>query len=513
MFNTLGRITDTYRIPLIAIWLIVAVAMVVLVPAFETNDDQTAFLPSDAPSLVSQQVQQNYFPSGTNSGSVLFVFDAGDGNQITSAENYAIIESINTWLMSEEAPSGIMGVQSAVAFPDLEARFTSENGQVTMIIANLSNEVVANNPAETIDTLRLAINDMLPEDVTVYLTGETAIFSEYESVINDTVGIISVVTPVFVVIILLLIYRSPVSVFISLFAITLAYIVVNGVVGILVNNGTMSVSGTTMTLLMTIMLGSGTDYCLFLINRFREEMVENDDSSTATRTTVRRIGEIISGSAGTTTTGFLAMTTAQLGLFNTSGPVLAMGIVASLLAGLTLTPAILSLLGRRAFWPTTLKASKPTVYHRWTSRMVARRPLPVALVIVAIMAPFAIYGVTMDVNYDSLSDMPEDAEAVQGFRVLEDQIGAGNLQPITAMTVIEDGGLLEETARLSAEIEALDGVDAVFSATQPIGVATSYSWTHPYRQSTFRSRRYVHATRRRCPCTNRRTTSHVPRLF
>lgn len=469
MFKTLGKLTDQYRIQFIVLWLAIAVALVIFVPPVETNDDQTAFLPSDSPSIVSGNILQTHFPSNAQGGSVIFVFDAGEGNQITADENLAVVDNISMWLLSEDAPEGITQVQSPTLIPQLADRFISPNGQLAMMNVDLSNDAVANNPGELVEELRAYVEEVRPENLAVYLTGETAIFSDYETVINDTVGIISTITPIFVVIILLLIYRSPVSVFVSLFVIGVAYMVVSGIVGILVDNDVLTVSGTTMTLLLTIMLGSGTDYCLFLINRYREELANGADTHQATHTMVHRIGEIISGSAGTTTTGFLAMTTAQIGLFNTSGPVLAIGIVMSLLAGLTLTPAILSLLGKRAFWLTTIKPSKPTFFHKWSSRMVARRPLPVALVIIAVMLPFAIHGAGMETTYDSLSDMPEDVESVEGFRALEEQLGAGNLQPITAMTVLDSDNLLGETARLSAEIEALDGVASVLSATQPLG--------------------------------------------
>ena len=121
-----------------------------------------------------------------------------------------------------------------------------------------------------------------------------------------------------------------------------------------------TVSDTAVMLLIVVMYGAGTDYCLFLISRFREEMADTGRSRhAATGDTVHHVGESISSSAGTVIVGFMAMAFAQLGLFNTTGPTLAVGVIVRLLAGLTLTPALLGLLGQRAFWPGRARHRAP----------------------------------------------------------------------------------------------------------------------------------------------------------
>ena len=141
-------------------------------------------------------------------------------------------------------------------------------------------------------------------------------------------------TIVLVVVLLLVIYRSPVSPLIPLSAVTVAYLIARGIVAYLGDN-VMTITSYANVMVVVVMYGAGTDYCLFLISRFREELADYHNVRRATAETVGRVGETITSSAGTIFVGFMAMVFAEMGVFNTSGPALAIGIVLSLLAGLT----------------------------------------------------------------------------------------------------------------------------------------------------------------------------------
>ena len=124
----------------------------------------------------------------------------------------------------------------------------------------------------------------------------------------------------------------------------------------------------------------------------------------ATAETVGRVGETITSSAGTIFVGFMAMVFAEMGVFNTSGPALAIGIVLSLLAGLTFVPALLATLGERAFWrawPCTATGR----FYGATSQFLSARPL-VTVIVICDPAALAVYGVKQRASYDLLGDLP-----------------------------------------------------------------------------------------------------------
>jgi RND superfamily putative drug exporter len=160
---------------------------------------------------------------------------------------------------------------------------------------------------------------------------------------------------------------------------------------------------------------------------------------------------------------------AKLGLFNTTGPTLAIGVIVSLLAGLTLTPSLLGILGERAFWPAKAQHRAAGALYKRTSEWVSSRPLMTILIIVVIMAPFAYHGSGMKVTYDFLADLPGNTESVAGFRALENHIGAGEMQPLTAVAIFNEGDLLANVENLTRQLEEVKGVAAVRSATQPLG--------------------------------------------
>jgi RND superfamily putative drug exporter len=469
MFQTISRFTDRYRTPLLIGWIAVAVLITILAPNFDdvATNDQSDFLPDDAPSIAGQQLVAEYFPEQIQKGNITIVFDAGDGEKITASENMGFIGDFSSWLVSDEGPEGIRSVQSPTLIPEAASAFISPDEQLAIVALSLSItddvKIVA-----LIDEIGERL-DTAPNGVHSYQTGQSAIFADYNETITETVDRTLFVTLALVIVILLVIYRSPVSPFVPLSVVTIAYLIARGIVASLGDAGVFTVSGTAGMLLIVVMYGSGTDFCLFLINRFREEMSKRDDPHHAVRNTVRHVGESITSSAGTTTTGFLAMATAQLGLFNNTGPTLAIGIVVGLLAGLTLTPSMLGLLGQRTFWPGKATKRETSTFYKRTSQMVSSRPLLTIGIIVLVMAPFAIYGTGQTASYDTLTDLPDDLASVKGFRLLEEHIGAGNLQPLTVVTELDGDDLLGKIETLTADLQAVDGVSVVRSASQPLG--------------------------------------------
>jgi uncharacterized membrane protein YdfJ with MMPL/SSD domain len=469
MFAAIARFADRYRFPLLAGWVALAVAITFIAPNLDdvTSNDQSDFLPDDAASFKAAQLVENYFPWLKQGPTAVLVFDAGAGQPISSPENMAFIAQISDWLAGPDKPEYVEAVLSPTLNPEAAARLIAQDGQIGMVTIS-----VGTSEHDEQATLLDEIGEKLesaPASLKVYRTGEVAINREYNETLTESVDRTVFVTLALVILILLMIYRSPVSPFIPLFVVTVAFMIARGMVAWLAES-VFTVSDTATMLLIVVMYGAGTDYCLFLISRFREEMAEQNDSRLAVRRTVQHVGESISSSAGTVITGFVAMAFAQLGLFNTTGPTLAVGVIVSLLAGLTLTPALLGLLGQRAFWPGRAQHRASGALYKRTSQWVSSRPLLVIVVIVAMMAPLAYYGSRLQITYDWLADMPEDAESIEGFRLLEDHIGAGEMQPLTAAAVFEEGDLVSQAADLTAQLEAVDGVAVVRSANQPLGM-------------------------------------------
>jgi RND superfamily putative drug exporter len=436
VFARLGSFAVRFRWFIIAAWVVVALVLILVAP--NINDvavsDQRAFLPSSAPSLDANEMVNKYFPDRVSPSSAVLVVDAGAGRRVDEGPASDFVAQLTTWLSGPAAPAAVNQVWSpSLGDEQTRAGLTSEDKQVALILVRFSavgTEPVTKTAVAEIQT-RL---DKAPGDLQVYMTGDGPILDAYNSSSKDSMDSTTWITIVLVVVILLLIYRSPVSPIIPLVTIALAYLISRSVVALL-GAHTLTVSMYTNVFLIVVLFGAGTDYCLFLISRFREEMADVNKPAPAVKTTVRAVGEVIASSAGTVIVGLATMTAAELGLYNTTGPSIAIGVAIALLAGLTLTPAMLCILGDQAFWPRKARHMKEAgVWHAWAGKVV-KRPIVALLVPVIVLVPLAVYGGGLVRDFDLLGDLPKDNEVRQGFDVLAAHLGPGTMQPLNVLAI------------------------------------------------------------------------------
>jgi RND superfamily putative drug exporter len=480
MFARLGSFAVRCRWWIIVAWVAVAVALTLTAPNIDdvAVSDQRAFLPDSAPSLDANQMLETYFPDRVSPSSAVLVVDAGPGRRVDSGPAASFIDDLGAWLTGPDAPEAVDQVFSPRVGDDLtRASLTSEDGQVALLLVRFTK--VGTEPATK--EAMAAIDgrlDEAPSGVRAYMTGDGPILGAYGANTKGSVDSTTWITIVLVVVILLLIYRSPISPLIPLFTITIAYLISRGVVAFLGAHA-LTISMYTNVFLIVVLFGAGTDYCLFLISRFREEMAGASTSGPAVKTTVRAVGATIASSAGTVIVGLAMMTAAELGLYNTSGPSLAISVALTLLAGLTLTPAILAVLGHYSFWPRRARPLRETgVWHAWACKVV-NRPLVALVVPAVVLIPLAVYGGGLARDFDMLGDLSKDNEARKGFDILAEHMGAGAMQPLNVI-VLDDVGLdnasgLKRTQELGATLAELPGVALVRSFTSSLPDADTLS--------------------------------------
>jgi RND superfamily putative drug exporter len=400
----------------------------------------------------------------------MVLVDAGAEGDVHDADVWAFIAELEAWLNSNDAPHNVSQAIGPTSMPDFADKLISPDNRIALVGVGLST-IADTKPTE--DAVA-AIDDWLKENVSpgikTYQSGEAALSAQAEESALTTMDRTLWITIVLVIVALLVIYRSPISPLIPLFAVTVALFVTIGIVALLAECGVIAVLTEVQTILVAVMYGAGTDYCLFLISRFREEMANEHSIDKATKHTVHMVGETISSSAGTVFVGFMSLVFAEMGTFRSAGPMLAIGIVISLLSGLTLVPALLATLGNRAFWPARARHRSSGRFYELTSKLVSSRPLLTILLITVIMAPFSVYGLSRDLNYDMVSELPKEIPSVKGYHLLQEHMGGGVLFPLTV--VVTDRGpdaMATEIVRLTDELYALDGVTDVRSLHTPLG--------------------------------------------
>jgi RND superfamily putative drug exporter len=436
MFARLGLFATRFRWHIMAAWIIVAAVLTLLAPNINevAVSDQRAYLPAAAPSLDANAVVAKYFPDRVSPSSAVLVFDAGSGGTVEQGPASQAIAAVTSWLTGPDAPAAVDTTLSPTnADPLTKASLVSQDKQVGLIFVRF-------NAVGTTPETKAAMNAIseklgkLGTGVTAWMTGDGPILGAYGSSTKGSVDSTTWITIVLVIVILLLIYRSPVSPVIPLVTISVAYLISRGIVALLGAHA-LTISMYTNVFLIVVLFGAGTDYCLFLISRFREEMADNHQSGPAATRTVRAVGETIASSAGTVIVGLAMMTFAELGLYNTSGPSIAIGVAIALLAGLTLTPAMLCILGDRSFWPRRARHMKEAgIWNSWATRVV-RRPLVALLLPVIVLVPLAVYGGGLARDFDLLGDLNKDNDARRGFDVLAQHMGPGTMQPLNIVLI------------------------------------------------------------------------------
>jgi RND superfamily putative drug exporter len=316
MFARLGSFAVRFRWFIIAAWILVAIVLTVVAPNINSVavSDQRAFLPTSAPSLDANDVVKKNFPDRVSPSSAVVVIDAGPGNQVDQGPAAQFVAELTTWLTSAGKPAGVGTVLSpSYGDEQTKASLISPDKQVALVLARFTAVGTEQSSKDAIAAIQARMKTA-PTGVKVYLTGDGPIISAYNSASKSSMDSTTWITIVLVVAILLLIYRSPVSPIIPLATIGLAYIISRGVVAFL-GAGPLTISMYTNVFLIVVLFGAGTDYCLFLISRFREEMTDAHAAAPAVKMTVRTIGETISSSAGTVIVGLAMMALAALGLY------------------------------------------------------------------------------------------------------------------------------------------------------------------------------------------------------
>jgi RND superfamily putative drug exporter len=233
--------------------------------------------------------------------------------------------------------------------------------------------------------------------------------------------IVLLATLALILVLLLVIFRSPVIALLPLVVIALVSQVATGLIGDVNKALNLNADSSISTILIVVLFGIGTDYILFLMFRYRERLRAGEDAKQAMATAVTRVGEVIASAAGVVIAAFLALLLSTLSVLRSMGPALAIAVAVTLLAGLTLIPAVVSLLGPRVFWPSRSWRREPQA-ARFTAigRALGRRPGVFAAVSGLVLLALTIGAFGYKPTFDlSSAGIPAGAESKTALKTLE----------------------------------------------------------------------------------------------
>jgi RND superfamily putative drug exporter len=491
MFERLGSLTFKFRFVILVVWMTAAIAALAFAPSLAKvgSTDQSTFLPPATESVRARVALERAFPGEVSASSATITFSRDSG--LTDADRSYIAETA-AWITGPEAPADlravVSSVQTPVSDPQLESMMRSPDGQLELMTVNLTVTPLAGGD-RAVEALRSHFGVSLPAGMQAHVTGAAGISVDYMNAILRGTDSTLVVTIVLVVVILLLVYRAPLAALVPLATIGVAYLVSRGVLGYLAEAG-WKISSLLDTFVVVLVFGVGTDYTIFLISRYREE-VSKGDWHAASRTTVRRIGAVITASAATVIVGLGSMAFGQFGMIQTTGPALAIAIFVTLLVGLTLAPALLGIFGHYVFWPRHERdesaVNSGSLFARLAT-VVSQRPAAVTGALVLVLAIPIMAIPSMRTNFDATSDLPKTSDGRLGFELVTEHLGKGRIMPVSG--VIEagvDADLLSPVALgqirdATLALAGTPGVQSVRSLVSPTGDGSVPDGFVPSRQ-------------------------------
>ncbi len=480
MFERLGSWTYRFRFLIVAAWIVGGVACAALAPSLagSGSTDQASFLPSSAPSVQARDELERAFPGSTSASSATITLERAGG--LTDAD-LAFRDAYAAWTMSADAPpelrAAVTGTETADSRPELASMLRSDGGQFELLVVNLDVENAGDAASIVVEQLREHLAATSPGGLETHVTGAAAISSDYLEAVRVGTDSTTAVTVVLVLVILLLIYRAPLAALVPLVTIGSAYAVSRGILGFLAALG-WQVSSLLDTFLVVMVFGVGTDYAIFLISRYREEVAGGGDWHDAARTTVKRIGAVITASAATVIVGMTAMAFGEFEMISSTGPAIAVAIGVTLVAGLTLAPAMLSIFGHYLFWPLHSRPrpeGDPGGFFARLASGVSRHPGIVTVgIMVALLVPAAFLP-QVRTNFDVLSELPADADSRVGYEAIARYLGEDKLVQSTGLVDAGGGGdmlapsQLAKLRDLMIRLGDTPGVATVTSIVTPDG--------------------------------------------
>src|SRR3954454_9375795 len=413
-----------------------------------TTDDTESFLPSNAESTEVVRTLDHQFPE-KETALALVVYQNEDG--LTPA-NFARIRSDAEKIKAQPAKIPLIQAKQGEGSPPNPvlpapvgpaSRLVSSNKQVAYAVYTFPTDF--DKESDWGKAMR-DITDSDTGDMNVYVTGDVGFNTDGDEGFSNNDTKLLLATTILVLVLLGAIYRSVLVAVSPLIVVFLAYQFATGLIYLYAESGA-TVSTNSTSILVVLMFGVGTDYCLLLVSRYREELRRFEDKHRAMGRAMERVGPAILASGLTVAISMLVLLVAETGSIHSLGPVAGIGVLCALLAGVTLLPALLTIAGRHGFWPRRHliaydpEASvheRPGVWRRIGDRVV-RRPGPALAATVALFGVGALGLLAYKEDYSTTGFFKKKTDSVTGYKALQASFPAGVLSPTTVLVQRDNG--------------------------------------------------------------------------
>ncbi|MGC9221773.1 MAG: MMPL family transporter [Solirubrobacteraceae bacterium] len=459
-YTALGHLVVRFRWAILVFWVLAVAVTGAVMPSLanEINGNNSAFLKSSEPSIKAASLAAPLLGAGAG----------------TKVGNVQVVASSSTPLTSHDAASlqrlalllkGVNGVSS------VRLQGLSKDGEAALLLvrADISQSEISKD--------RTLVNDIVatfhkagpPAGLHLNVAGEIATVVASQSNSNKQSSQTQLFSILFVIVLLLIVFRSPLAALVTLIPAVFALLISMRLIAAIASGGGLQVSSITEILLIVLMIGAGTDYGLFLVFRVRENLRDGHEPRNAVARSVVSVGESITGSAGTVILALLTLLFATFGLYHDLGLPLAIGVAVMLLLGLTLQPALLAVFGRAAFWPVSPRAGQQRegIWGRVAKRLVVH-PVVTLMTGLVLFGALALGALGYKAGgFGGTTSAPSGSSAAAGNAALAKHFPVSAYNPANLVFAYH-GSLWKNPQLIAAAERSLSGSRAFNELTGPL---------------------------------------------
>ncbi|MUL47517.1 RND family transporter [Mycobacterium sp. CBMA293] len=408
----LARLLRVLAIPIILIWLAIAVLTNVLVPSL---DDITAanagpLVARDSPSAQAAIHMGNDFKESDFTSVAVLLLET-HGRKLDEGDHQYYNEVVRRLLADTKH---VQSVQDLWGKPVTMSGPQSADAQATTLNIRPTGDLGSSRANESIEAIRDVIAKVQkPKELSTYVTGPAPLAADTLHATDASLVKLTIVTVILILILLLITYRSITRAIIPLMGVLTTLAAARGIIAFLVQQGVIEISSFASNLLVSLVLGASTDYAIFYIGRYQEARQEGEDKESSYYISVSNVPHIILGSGTAITGATLCLSLTHLDYFRTLGPPCAVSMIVAVLSALTLGPALLTI-GSKIGWLQPRKKRANPVWRK-VGTMMARWPIPM-IAVAAVIIPLCMLGwTTYKVSYNDRDFAPASVEASAGY--------------------------------------------------------------------------------------------------
>lgn len=448
-------------------WVLILIISVVALPNITelTNAHSDITLPSNVESNVAQSIENNWGAKKKNTYAIALVFNKEHG-KLTDADKQAINNTLDKFT-NDKSKYGIKDTLLPDSNIATRKKLQSKDGTTWVAQFNVSKK------GRTVEQVYNQMNrDVKTQGLRTYVTGADVLQHDFSASIQEGIKKTEAITIVFIFIVLIIVFRSPIVPLISLLTVGVSFLTSFSIVTNLVEHANFPFSNFTQVFMVIVLFGIGTDYNILLYDKFKEDLGKGMDKYKAMHDALRNAGKTILYSGSSILIGFTALSLAKFSIYRSAVGV-AVGVAVLLVVLLTLNPFFMAVLGKRMFWPVKefTGESDNKLWHG-ISASTLKHPIIYLVVLAVVTVPFMLMY-SGHLNYDDTDEIADSVPSKQGLLVVQKHFSKGMAEPsylyIQSKHRLDNEENLKLIDQLTRQLQQSKDVSFATSVTQPYG--------------------------------------------